>query len=198
MSNDFVGKKWRYLWFFYKNLLRLGYQVGSIGGNKMELNQQLKKLRIEHQLTQEELAKKILVSRQTVSNWENGKAQPDLQNLLILSNLYQVSIDEMLENKSEPTLTKTYPLAKRYMYGLIVFSVILLILQIILRPRGLNILLFYTVGGLIGTGVYMWQTKRAAALYSQTENMYDIGRWIWITFFVGIFLTVILQSLIVN
>ncbi|MGX7162811.1 helix-turn-helix transcriptional regulator [Enterococcus massiliensis] len=164
----------------------------------MELNQQLKKLRIEHQLTQEELAKKILVSRQTVSNWENGKAQPDLQNLLILSNLYQVSIDEMLENKSEPTLIKTYPLAKRYMYGLIVFSVILLILQIILRPRGLNILLFYTVGGLIGTGVYMWQTKRAAALYSQTENMYDIGRWIWITFFVGIFLTVILQSLIVN
>lgn len=41
----------------------------------MELNQRLKELRLEHQLTQEELAQKIFVSRQTISNWENGVSQ---------------------------------------------------------------------------------------------------------------------------
>lgn len=56
----------------------------------MELNKQLKKYRAQQNLSQENLADKIFVSRQTISNWENGKSYPDIQNLLLLSGIFNV------------------------------------------------------------------------------------------------------------
>ena len=47
----------------------------------MELNKQIKKYRTEANLSQEELADKIYVSRQTISNWENEKNYPDIKSL---------------------------------------------------------------------------------------------------------------------
>ena len=49
----------------------------------MELNEQIKKYRTEMNLSQEELAEKIYVTRQSVSNWENGKTYPDIHSLLL-------------------------------------------------------------------------------------------------------------------
>ena len=53
----------------------------------MELSNQIRKYRTEHKLSQEELAEKVYVSRQTISNWENGKSYPDIHSLLLLSSL---------------------------------------------------------------------------------------------------------------
>ena len=50
----------------------------------MELSKQIKKYRTEANLSQEELADKIYVSRQTISNWENEKNYPDIKNSAIL------------------------------------------------------------------------------------------------------------------
>ena len=55
------------------------------GGEEMELGKQIRKYRQEAQLSQEELAERIYVSRQTVSNWENDKSYPDVNSLVILS-----------------------------------------------------------------------------------------------------------------
>lgn len=63
----------------------------------MELARQLKAKREEHGLSQDEVAKAIFVSRQTVSNWENDKTYPDVQSLLLLSQLFGVSIDELIK-----------------------------------------------------------------------------------------------------
>ena len=63
----------------------------------MEFEKQLKKYRAELNLTQEELAEKAYVSRQTVSNWETGKSYPDIHSLLLLSDLFQVSLDELVK-----------------------------------------------------------------------------------------------------
>lgn len=63
----------------------------------MELARQLKAKREEHGLSQDEVAKTIFVSRQTVSNWENDKTYPDVQSLLLLSQLFGVSIDELIK-----------------------------------------------------------------------------------------------------
>ena len=63
----------------------------------MELEKQLKKYRAELKLTQEELAEKAYVSRQTVSNWETGKSYPDIHSLLLLSDLFHVSLDELVK-----------------------------------------------------------------------------------------------------
>ena len=63
----------------------------------MELARQLKAKREERGLSQDEVAKAIFVSRQTVSNWENDKTYPDVQSLLLLSQLFGVSIDELIK-----------------------------------------------------------------------------------------------------
>ena len=55
------------------------------GGNYMELSIQIKKYRTELHLSQEELAEKVYVTRQTISNWENEKSYPDIHSLLLAS-----------------------------------------------------------------------------------------------------------------
>ncbi len=51
----------------------------------MEIGNQIKKYRNEMKLSQDELAQKIFVSRQTISNWENNKNYPDIKSLLLLN-----------------------------------------------------------------------------------------------------------------
>lgn len=63
----------------------------------MEFSTQVKKYREEMDLTQEELAEKIYVTRQTVSNWENNRSYPDVKSLLLLSALFQVSLDTLVK-----------------------------------------------------------------------------------------------------
>ena len=63
----------------------------------MELPQQLRRNRERCGMSQEDLAHAIYVSRQTVSSWENGKTYPDVQSLLLLSQTFDVSIDELVK-----------------------------------------------------------------------------------------------------
>lgn len=63
----------------------------------MELHNQIKKYRTELNLSQEELAEKVYVTRQTISNWENNKNYPDIRSLLLLSALFQVSLDQLIK-----------------------------------------------------------------------------------------------------
>lgn len=63
----------------------------------MEFPEQLKANRQRIGLSQEDLAQRIYVSRQTISNWETGKTYPDISSLLLLSNLFGVSVDELLK-----------------------------------------------------------------------------------------------------
>mgnify|MGYP001164790484 CR=1 FL=1 len=68
----------------------------------MKINEKLKIARLNLSLTQEEVADKIMISRQTISNWENGKSLPDIISIINLSELYQISLDELL--KSDPKI----------------------------------------------------------------------------------------------
>lgn len=67
----------------------------------MELGKQIRKYRGEFGLSQETLAEKVYVSRQTISNWENGKNYPDINSLLRLSEVFQVSIDILIKGDVE-------------------------------------------------------------------------------------------------
>ena len=62
----------------------------------MEIGRQIRRYRERDQLSQEDLAGKIYVSRQTISNWENNRSYPDIQNLMLLSVLFNVSLDELV------------------------------------------------------------------------------------------------------
>lgn len=64
---------------------------------EMELGKQIKKYRSELNISQEELADKIFVSRQTVSNWENDKNYPDIKSLVLMSEVFGVSLDNLVK-----------------------------------------------------------------------------------------------------
>lgn len=67
----------------------------------MELGSQIKKYRNELSLSQDALAEKVYVSRQTISNWENGKSYPDVNSLVLLSEVFQTSIDRLIKGDVE-------------------------------------------------------------------------------------------------
>ena len=67
----------------------------------MELSKTIRKLRTEKGGSQEALAEKAYVSRQTVSNWETEKSFPDIHSLLLLSGLFGVSLDELVKGDVE-------------------------------------------------------------------------------------------------
>lgn len=63
----------------------------------MEIGNRLKTARNERGLTQEQVAEELGVSRQSVSNWENNRSYPDVVSVIKLSDLYSVSLDELLK-----------------------------------------------------------------------------------------------------
>lgn len=67
----------------------------------MQIADRLKSQRTELGFSQEELAERIFVSRQTISNWETDRTYPDVQSLLLLSDLFQTSIDELVKGDVE-------------------------------------------------------------------------------------------------
>ena len=67
----------------------------------MELGKRLKNYRTGAGMNQEELAEKLYVSRQTISSWENDKSYPDIHSLLMLSDLFHVSLDELVKGDIE-------------------------------------------------------------------------------------------------
>ena len=67
----------------------------------MEIGSQIRRHRTEHGLSQDDLATKIYVSRQTISSWENDKTYPDVESLLLLSVLFDVTVDELIKGDME-------------------------------------------------------------------------------------------------
>lgn len=67
----------------------------------MEIGQQIIRYRKQQALSQEELAEKVYVSRQSISNWENDKTYPYIHSLLLLSQIFQVSLDQLIKGDIE-------------------------------------------------------------------------------------------------
>ncbi len=62
----------------------------------MEFSDQIKTLRKENNLTQEQFASRLHVTRQAVSNWENNKNLPDIETLILISSEFHVSLDKLI------------------------------------------------------------------------------------------------------
>ena len=65
----------------------------------MDIGSKIKKSRTDAKITQEQAAEALDISRQTVSNWENGKSYPDIVSVLRMSDLYGVSLDYLLKGE---------------------------------------------------------------------------------------------------
>lgn len=102
----------------------------------MDLGQRLKQLRIEKHLSQETVAFELNVSRQAVAKWENNASKPSTANLMAICDLYGISLDELISNKSdELSVEQTEPNKSKVKTAIVILSVvggILLILSVIL------------------------------------------------------------------
>ena len=102
----------------------------------MAIGKKLKDARMRSGFTQESVAEKVNVSRQTISNWENEKSYPDIISVIELSNLYSISLDELLkgDEKMMEHLEESTNVVKstRKLIGAILLNIITVILLITL------------------------------------------------------------------
>ena len=130
----------------------------------MEIGKKLKNARIEAGLTQEKAAEKIDVSRQTISNWENEKSYPDIISVIALSDLYSVSLDELLkgDQKMAEHLEQSTNVVKsnKKLTGAILLNIILMILLIALNmllPEGTYYLVIVFCVVIMSSSVLLYQ-----------------------------------------
>ena len=101
----------------------------------LELVEKLQKLRKDNNLSQEQLAEKIGVSRQAISKWERGEATPDSDNLICLAKIYNISLDELISSKEDNNMneeSKKTKLMKIKDYVLVALLFIVTIIYLIL------------------------------------------------------------------
>lgn len=137
----------------------------------MKVNQQIKSYRTKLNMSQEELANKVFVTRQTVSNWETNKNYPDIHSLLLMSSLFKISLDQLvkgdLEIMKETIQTESI---KKFSVLSTCFSVMLLLLIISFAP------LYFYLGwhGLIISGLLSVATLIISLKVEKHKKEYDI------------------------
>src|SRR5699024_12366954 len=90
----------------------------------MEFNEKLQQLRTGKNLTQEQLAEQLYLSRTAISKWESGKGYPNIDSLKCISKFFSVTIDELLSGEELITLAQTENRAKlkksnSFIYGIL-------------------------------------------------------------------------------
>lgn len=97
-------------WTFAAAAPILVYTKQILEENKMTIAEQIQKLRIEKGLTQERFAELLEVSRQSISKWELGQAVPDIDKIIHISELFDISTDTILLRNMEETPASKNPL----------------------------------------------------------------------------------------
>ena len=101
----------------------------------MRLSEKIVKLRKMNGWSQEELADRLIVSRQAISRWESGSAQPDATNILGLSKLFSVTTDYLLndEYESDNDLPKVKEIKNDGIQQVMIFMVTLEVMILIIQ-----------------------------------------------------------------
>ena len=141
------------------------------GNSNMELGSQIKKYRNELSLSQDALAEKLYVSRQTISNWENDKSYPDVKSLLLLSEVFQTSVDNLIKGDVEIMREQVNAEDRRDLekvgkvYGVLLFTMIISLVPLIR---------FLKVVGVAIWVVIMLATAYAAIVVEKKKKQFDI------------------------
>lgn len=99
----------------------------------MNIGEKLKSARLSKEMTQEEVASCLYVSRQSISNWENNKTYPDIINVIALSDLYEISLDELLKGSDTymKHLEESTDIVKSNKRLILIFSMAMVLMVII-------------------------------------------------------------------
>ena len=95
----------------------------------MEVGGRIRELRAAADMSQDDLAARVYVSRQTISSWENGKTYPDVQSLLLLSEIFGASVDSLIKGDVETmneTIGRDIETMKRLSYVMLGFLLLMI------------------------------------------------------------------------
>ena len=118
----------------------------------MELGQRIKDYRNLNKMSQEELAERVYVSRQTISSWENDKSYPDIHSLLMLSEIFNVSLDDLVKGDIEIMKEKINEnVISRFKKDSVIYGVLLILSIILIVPMNKY---FGIIGDLIWLSIF--------------------------------------------
>lgn len=126
----------------------------------MEFNEKLQKLRTSQNMTQEELAEKLYVSRTAISKWESGRGYPSIDSLKMIAKFFNVTIDELIcsgemVSLAEENIKDTNKRYAALVCGILDCMMILLLFIPVFGQQGEDVIV--SVGLLLLTGVSLWQ-----------------------------------------
>lgn len=158
----------------------------------MEIGEKLRLARQNSGKTQEQVGEAIGVSRQTISNWENGRSLPDVVSVIKLSDLYQVSLDELLKgdgNMLRHIEETTNTVKSRQRLGKLVQTLSFLVIWAVC------VAVFWLGGGEAGAMgyslIYLWGVLPLAILVVSIIMGCDPGwtqrKWLMILYFGGMY-----------
>ena len=127
---------------------------------KMEFNEKLQKLRTNENLTQEELAEKLYVSRTAISKWESGRGYPSIDSLKAIAKYFHVTIDELIGGEEIVTLAEQdiKESNKKYttlLCGILDCLMVLLLLLPVFGDGGTETVTSVSMMGMTGTSAWL-------------------------------------------
>lgn len=115
------------------------------------IGKSIKKYRVEKGITQEQLAERLHVTRQAVSNWEIGKTQPDIETLSTLAECFEISVEELIYGKAPQSSNININVGKTAEKGLGAGAVVGIALAIVLSYTK-----WHSIGWAIFHGFLNW------------------------------------------
>jgi len=157
----------------------------------MNIGKEIKEQRNKLSLSQEELGERVYVTRQTISSWENGKSYPDINSLILLSQVFNVTIDNLIKGDLKVMEQKIEQTDIREMKKNRTFSIICMAMFLVFFPASwyLGFFLGIFISALIGAAaiyfcrkvekikcMYDVQTYREIVAFSKGETLDEITK----------------------
>lgn len=142
----------------------------------MELGNRIKGYRTALKLTQDDLAEKVFVTRQTISNWENDKSYPDVHSLVLLGNIFNVTLDQLVKGDIEIMKEKINQKdiqkfsRESNIFSILLIAVIVSVIPLLNTLKSLGGILWAVMAGaMLYFGFRVEKTKKENDIYSYKE-----------------------------
>lgn len=147
----------------------------------MNIGERINYLRKTNNMSQEELAEKLHISRQTVSRWENNSSQPDIDSILAISNLFNLSTDYILGREEDNSIENKNNIFF-ISFGIIVIGMVFLLFNFFSNK---NTLLLSIGIGIQIIGIIYFEVKNSSKV--EKYRFYSKVTWILILSIIVIF-----------
>lgn len=150
----------------------------------MKFSDKLKKLRTDNKLTQDQLAEKLFVTRTAISKWETDKGYPGIDSLKQISNLFKISVDDLIsdEDIKNKNIIEKQKSKKMYCLAMISFALTIIFAIFVAKYKYFYIPTFICMASFL---IFALLSKRKSGYYTSKQNVkYIIARIVVLIIFI--------------